>query len=353
MKKSFVFMLAMVLLTVSPAFSQGLLKKVKSAVANELLGTGNTGSGNTGSKAEEPSCASDQAEMILDLGVYKFDYGELYLSVSNDGRILVRDRISGNYYIVRDGKTSGPFSATDTAVTGFTASLKEDTDDNAQDQAVKKFGQYISPSGDKYLITFNGRKYGPYALINQFAVSMSGDKFAAVVTSSLPASESQGKETEKMMEQAKTDQERMELAMKFSQEMSQNIINAGGTEAILPQLVTNIEGTSFNPSSEGGTLTGDIKYNDVLSVNMFSINDLKGKTLVTLRQDEINSEKIFINTDNTRYASYNQGTLRFNDKTELNGLFSPHFLVLDGKVVLAYMYYSPAKNAIMRYHVPF
>jgi len=346
-------MLPMILLTVTPSFSQGLLKKVRSAVVNELLGPGDTGPGSSGSRAEEPSCASDQAELILDLSVYKMDYGELYISAGNDGRILVRDRISGKYYIVYDGKTTGPFNENDTAVKGFTTMAEEDSDDNAQDKIPGKFKQFISPSGEKYLITFNGKKYGPFAVISQFAVSMSGDKFAAVVTSSLPASEAQGKEMEKMIEEAKTDQERMELAMKYSQQVGQNIINAGGTDAILPQLVTNIEGASFNPMSGGGTLTGDVKYNDVLAISMFNINDLKGNTLVTLSQDETGSEKVFINTDNTRYATYNQGTLRFSDKTELNGLFSPHFLNLDGKVALAYMYYSPAKNAIMRHYVPF
>lgn len=352
MKKSFVFILVMVFLTVTPSFSQSLLKKVKSAVAKELLGTP-TGSGTAGSKAEEPSCASDQAELILDLSVYKFDYGELYISVNKDGRILVRDRISGNYYIVRDGKTNGPLSATDPAVKGFNAGLEEDPDDYDQDQITRKYGQYISPSGDKYLITFNGKKYGPYAVIGQFAVSISGDKFAAIVTASLPVTESQAKNMEKMIQQAKTDEERMELAMKFSQQMSQSVVNAGGSEAILPQLVTNIEGTSIDLTSEGGTLSGDIKYNDIVSISVLDIKDLKGKTLVTLKQEDAGLDKIFINTDNTRYATYNDGTLHFNDNTELNGLFYPHFLVSDGKVVLAYMYYSPAKNAIMRYHVPF
>lgn len=346
-------MLSVIFLTVSPSFSQGLLKKVRSAVVNELLGDSDTGQANAGSRAEEPSCASDQAVMILDLGVYKLDYGELYVSAGTDGRILMRDRISGKYYIVKDGKTTGPFSETDPAVTGFSSVVEEDSENNSQDQILKKFRQFISPSGDKYLITFDGRKYGPFALISQFAVSMSGDKFAAVVTSSLPATESQGKEMEKMMEEAKTDQERMDLAMKFSQQMSQNIMNAGGTEAILPQLVTNVEGASFNPMSGGGTLSGDVKYNDVVIISMFNINDLKGNTLVTPGEDERGSDKIFINTDNSRYATYNQGTLRFNDKTELNGLFSPHFLNLEGKVVLAYMYYSPAKNGIMRHYVPF
>jgi hypothetical protein len=156
-----------------------------------------------------------------------------------------------------------------------------------------------------------------------------------------------------MIQQAKTDEERMELAMKFSQQMSQSVVNAGGSEAILPQLVTNIEGTSIDLTSEGGTLSGDIKYNDIVSISVLDIKDLKGKTLVTLKQEDAGLDKIFINTDNTRYATYNDGTLHFNDNTELNGLFYPHFLVSDSKVVLAYMYYSPAKNAIMRYHVPF
>ena len=45
-----------------------------------------------------------------------------------------------------------------------------------------KYPNYIVQSGDKYIIKFNGKNFGPYAIITDFAVSQSKDKFAALVT---------------------------------------------------------------------------------------------------------------------------------------------------------------------------
>ncbi len=354
MKKFTLFVLTLSILSTLPSSSQGLLKKVKNAVANELLGTGeNTGS-DVSKPGAEPSCASGQAVVIIDLSAYQLNYNEVSVSMASDGRILVRDRYTSKYYIIQDGKTLGPYTEADPALTGFDAEDSSGNDEEENQKAILgKYRQYISKSGDKYLITFNGKKYGPYALISQFAVSLSKDKFAAVVTENVATTASQGEQMEKMMENAKSDQERMELAMKFSQQMNQNIMKAGGTDGIMPKFVSNVEGTTYNPMIGGGTLSGEIKYDDVLSVSMYNINDLKGNTLVTLKENEVSAEKIFINSDNTKYAFYKFGTLSFSDKTQLSELFSPHFLNQNGSINIAYLYYSPGKNAIMRHSVPF
>ena len=78
------------------------------------------------------------------------------------------------------------------------------------------------------------------------------------------------------------------------------------------------------------------------------IIDLKGKTVLTLKQDAVGARDLFINTANTKYAIYNYGTLTFSDGTTMSDMFNLHWIKVNGQVYLAYMYYSPKRNAIMQ-----
>ena len=62
---------------------------------------------------------------------------------------------------------------------------------------------------------------------------------------------------------------------------------------------------------------------------------------------------MFISSDNTKFAAYKFGTLTFNDKKTLAGMFSPHLIKVNGQVYLAYLYYSPKRNAIMQNKLAF
>ena len=62
---------------------------------------------------------------------------------------------------------------------------------------------------------------------------------------------------------------------------------------------------------------------------------------------------LFVNSNNTKYAFYNSGTLTFSDNTTMTDLFNPYLVKADGKVYLSYMYYSPKNNAIMQHKIPF
>lgn len=82
----------------------------KKAVSKEISGiTGNDSGSETAKAGEEPACACDDAVFIIDLGKYKLDYRETSISLKDDGSILLRDRIGGKYYIVRNGATEGPW----------------------------------------------------------------------------------------------------------------------------------------------------------------------------------------------------------------------------------------------------
>jgi len=125
------------------------------------------------------------------------------------------------------------------------------------------------------------------------------------------------------------------------------MMSGGGPTSILPKFITNVTGTTYDPMN-GGTFNGDMKYDDILVNNYDGITDLKGNKVVTIKSEHAGSGKIFINSANTKYAIEGYGTLTFSDNTTLSDLFNPRLMKVDGKVYLAYMYYSPKRNAIMQ-----
>lgn len=344
MKKSILLFLAICFLAGTNINAQLSLKKVTNSVTNQVLGKPEA-SPATQSNQPEPKCACDQPEMILELtGKLQIDYSEVNISVMADGSILVKERNSGKYYVAKNGVTNGPYSEGDPAIAAYINTPEADNDNTP---LLKKYKDYISQTGDKYLITFNGKKYGPYGQINSFVVTMSKDKFAASVVENVIATEDQSKKMEEAIKNAKSDQERMEIAMKYSQEMQQKMMAGGGATSILPKFITNVAGATYDPST-GGTFNGKMKYDDILVNTYDGLTDLKGNKVVAIKPEYAGSDKIFVNSTNTKYAVEGYGTLTFSDNTTLSDLFNVRLVKTDGKVYLAYMYYSPKRNAIMQ-----
>jgi hypothetical protein len=342
MKKSLLFLLAISLFFGNPVDAQ--INRLVNKVTNDVLGKSESAS-NTQKQQPEPKCACDQPELILELtGKLKVDYTEINISMMADGSILVKDRISGKYYVAKDGVTKGPYSEGDPEVAAYANTQEADND---KSPLVKLYKDYISQTGDKFLITFSGKKYGPYAQINSFAVTKSKDKFAAIVVENIITTEDQSKKMEEAIKNAKSDQERMDLAMKYSQEMQQKMMSGGGATSILPKFITNITGATYDPMT-GGTFNGDMKYDDILVNKYDGITDLKGNKVVAIKPEHAGAGKIFINSTNTKYAVEGYGNLTFSDNTTLSDLFNPRLIKSEGKIYLAYMYYSPKRNAIMQ-----
>jgi hypothetical protein len=348
MKKSFYLLLTVYLIISVPGNSQGLLKKVAKSMTNELLGK----PANPNEDMPEPKCACDKPVVAMDLGgKLQLDYKELTFSILDDGSILAKTRGTEDYYIVKDGITKGPYKSGDPRVKEFEPA---DEDDNGIDSFIQKNKPYISRSGDKLLITFGGKTYGPYGSINNFIVSISKEKFAAIVVENLLVTEDMGKRMELEQKNAKTDQEKMDLAMKFAQEMQQKMMQGGNPVNTMPKMVSNIpDVTTDMVKTMGGSLNGSMKYDDILMLAYDKIMDLKGNTIMSIHQEAFGAEKLFVNSTNTKYAFYNYGTLTFSDKTSLPELFNPYLTKENGQVYLAYMYYSPKKNAIMQCKIVF
>jgi hypothetical protein len=353
MKKIILILLATCIFSGNPVNSQvnRLLNKVSKSVTNDPARKPDAGSSNA-KQEPEPKCACDQPETVLDLGgSLNLAYSEVTIYTKDDGSILVKDKFTGNFYIVKNGDTQGPVKAGDPRLAGF---------DNVDDADAAKIStrwannEYISKSGEKYLIKFAGKSYGPFGEIKEFKVTKSKDKFAAVVVENAPVSEADGKKMEEAIKNAKTDQEKMDLSMKYSQQMMQKMQQGGGPAAMFPKLVTNIPNTSYDPMEvAGGNLNGNIKFDDILIMSYDKIINLQMKTVLTLKQDAIGARDLFVNSGNTKYAIYTYGTLTFSDNTTLSELFNPHLLKVNGQVYLAYMYYSPKRNAIMQCKIAF
>jgi hypothetical protein len=328
-----------------------LLNKVTKSVTNNITGKSETDSKSV-KQEPEPKCACDQPDLILDLGGnLKLAYKEITISVRDDGAILVKDRMSGDYYIVKDGVKQGPIKEGDSRLAGF-----DNADNSNEEEGTKLWSnnQYITNSGDKYLIKFGGKTYGPYGQIKEFKVSKSKDKFAAFVIENVIVTEDQGKKMEEAMKNAKTDQEKMDLAMKYSQQMQKKMMEGGGATSIMPKLVTNIAGAAYDPTRTGGAkLNNNAKFDDILLISYIQVFDLTGKQLLTLNNEASGAENLFINSSNNKYAYYRYGTLTFSDGTTLSQLFNPNLIKVNGQVYITYMYYSPKTNAIMQCKIPF
>jgi hypothetical protein len=353
MKKSILFLLVICIFFGNPVNAQvgKLINKASKSVTNDVTGKPESGA-KTAKQEPEPKCACDQPELILDLGGnLKLMYSEISISVKDDGSILIKDRVTSNYYIAKDGVTQGPVKAGDPRLKGFD---NIDETDAAGETKPWANNVYITTSDDKYQIKFNNKSYGPYGQINEFKVSKSKDKFAAIVVENVPVSEADGKKMEEAIKNAKTDQEKMDLSMKYSQQMMQKMQQGGGPMSTMPKLVTNIPGATYDPlKSVGGTLNNNIKFDDILFSTYDKVIDLSNKVLLTLKSDASGAKDLFVNTTNTKYAYYNYGTLTFSDGTVTSGLFNPHLVKVNGQVYLAYMYYSPKRNAIMQCKISF
>ena len=353
MKKSILLLLSICVFSLNPVNCQvgRLLNKVTKSVANDVTGKPEKDS-DSKNVEPEPKCACEQPELVLDLGgKLQLDYSEITISVNDDGAILVKDKFTNEYYIVKDGAPQGPVKAGDPRLAGFT-----NIDDADAPELTNRWANnaYITITGGKYTIKFNGKIYGPYGEISDFKVSKSKGKFAAIVTENVPVTAAEGEKMDAAMKNAKTEEEKRELAMKYSQQMMAKMQQGGGPNSMLPKMVTNIEGVTYDPlESRGGSLNNNIKYDDILFTAGDQVFDLSNNVLLTLKPDAAGAENLFVNTANTGYAYYNYGTLTFSEEKTMSELFNPHLVKVDNKVNLAYMYYSPKKNAILQCKIPF
>jgi hypothetical protein len=122
----------------------------------------------------------------------------------------------------------------------------------------------------------------------------------------------------------------------------------------MSKFISNLTGVRVDDMTVmSGQFYNNLKFDDILMISMNKISDLQGKTIMTYSMANCDPESMFISSDNSRYACYKYGTLTFSDNKTLSELFNPHLIQVEGKIFLAYMYYSPKRNAIMQCKIPF
>ncbi|MDP3913400.1 MAG: hypothetical protein Q8R96_06660 [Bacteroidota bacterium] len=334
----------------------GLMNKVKNKVVDKALGNSDSDKETkVASVKDDPLCACSDATVAFKFTEgLKINYKEATFSVSEDGTLLVFDMVGKKYYTAKNGVLQGPYEADDPIVSRFDLPEAESGDQISMDVLLERYKGFIVPSGEKYAINFGGKTYGPFAVIQSFVLNHSKSKFAAMVVKDVLMTEDQGKILELEAKNAKTDQERMQLAMKMSEQMQERMMAAGGEIDMLPKLISNVP-EAKSDMMLGNNFSGKVKFDDIVNVGFDKITDLTGKTLLSFDPQKLNNSGngFWLSSDNTRIASYNYGLLSLSDGKEFAEVFCPYVMKAEGKVYLSYMYFSPVNNAVMQCKLPF
>lgn len=334
----------------------GMMNKAKNKLLDKALGNSDSGNDSKSPAVkDDPLCACSDATIAFKFTEgLKINYKEATFSVSEDGTLLVFDMVSKKYYTAKNGVLQGPYEADDPIVRQFDLSEEEKGKQLSMDELLVKYKGFIVPSGEKYAINFGGKSYGPFAVIQSFVLNHSKTKFAAMAAKDVLMTADQGEKMELEAKNAKTDQEKMALAMKMSQQMQERMMAAGGEMDMLPKLVSNIPGAKSDMML-GNNFSGKVKFDDIVTIGYDKITDLTGKTLISFDPQKLNNSGngFWLSSDNARIASYNYGLLSLSDGKEFTEVFCPYLVKDASKLYLTYMYFSPVNNAVMQCRLPF
>lgn len=326
------------------------LSKLKDKVNTEILGTSEQQQTNKpGGSQKEPECACNDGSFVLKFNdQYKINYKETQLCLTPDGKVLLQSRLtdgSNLYYISNRGQISGPYNENSPELKSFPCF------DNEYNFPFEK---YIIKQGNKSLIRFKGKEYGPFAEVNKFLVTKSGDKFVAMTIKDRMFSAINEEEAEKMNQAG--EQERIAMAMQLgtkAQEEMQEQLKNGGELDIMPKLTTNIPNVKWDMMS-GDDIRTSMKYDEFCIVLGNQIKDLNGNTILTLKDNvDFNGDNLWISSDNKRYAWFEYGTLHFSDGKELNEVAEVGLQKDGNGICLSYFYYSPGEDAIKMCKIAF
>jgi hypothetical protein len=343
---SIIFLLAGALNYSSQAQLGGLLNKVKNKVVDKALGND---SGKNGSQAKEPDCATgnDMVVFEFDKG-FKVDMTEITVCIQN-GDILLFSKLTGKYFVKKKNSDSpeGPYEPDNSEVTRFNCNSTVSSNDKKDFSLI--YPEFVSRSGEKYLIQFGGKSYGPYAIIMNFVVSDLKSKFVAQVIPDMMFTEKESKELEKENKNADnmTMEQKMAMARKVQEKMMQKAASGNAMDFSM-KVISNVPNVSENL---GATVmySSTIKFDEIVCLGAGQIMDLSGKTIFTYDMQKVNpNDGLWLSSDNSRYVTYSYGLLKFSDGKECNQVFSPWLVKEGDKLFLNYLYYSPKHNAIMQ-----
>lgn len=204
MKQLCLFTLSVCLLHLSTDAEAQLLKKLKDKAneqINKATGINSTDNTSTSSASNQSSSSSssgfssDQLKNVESTTIYqlaegeRIDYRESRIMVGSGNKIsgLVIVDKTGSRYVVENGIKKGPFPAKSVPL-DF---LKRDNEAKDSQQAydanemISIYQNYVKSDDDKSYIQFNGKKFGPFSLLEAMKVNPQKTKFVALVSNDI------------------------------------------------------------------------------------------------------------------------------------------------------------------------
>jgi hypothetical protein len=269
------------------------------------------------------------------------------------------------YFLIEDGKRSGPFTYNKIPVPSNKNSESDD-DANNKDENINMGGdnkdpisaQYCKTINGKLYIVFSGKNYGPYDYVSKMILSSDKKKFFALVTigGESPMTIKMGMGNNYMVNEGTLKQQVSKsgttMAMKLSvsksfkqcmatvlDQINQKIISATSTNkqagAEMADLYSGSSNTSF-VSDDGDIITIPAQSPTQILVN--------GKEAASFKVPIKNMERLFIMPDVSKSVYYENKKIYKADGTEqeLKDVLFPKIVAVGNAITL--FYYRMYKN---------
>lgn len=378
MKKN-LLLLSFLIMGISYSTQAQLLKKLKDKAAKALdPKSSNSNAGATNSTPEKNEQEEDPNKKTKvkwtpspdDQKLFSLEDGETFLYdetkvTAINGKLsyaFVTVNKQYQYFMIEDGKRSGPFKEAPVSQLNIVSDKNEDEDSNGSENDKEKIElgndhkdpvalQYSKTISNKLYIVFNGKNYGPYDYVAKMRVSPDKKKFwaAVVIGGQSDMMTKMGMGNSFLVNEAGAKQKcGDEMSMAAKMMVSQNFGAAGIS------VMDNKAQKAITISSAGKTQEGSITdiYSNGKSVMLIADNGdivsvpsqsptqllVNGNEAASFTTPVTNMRRLFIMPDYKKSVYYAKGKLHHGDGTEekLSGVTFPKIVMANNQPVIYY-----------------
>jgi hypothetical protein len=292
-----------------------------------------------------------------------FDETKVFAKEGKMSYAFITQDKSYKYYLIEDGKRSGPFNQApiNQVAINVEAEAGEDENQNSTNDDEKiEIGnnkkdavtaQYSKTINNKLYIVFNGKNFGPYDFVAKMRVSPDKKKFwAAIViggTSDMMAKMGMGNSflvNESGVKQKGGDAASFAAKMMVSQNFGAaalSILDNGAQKAItISSTGKKQEGNVMDLYGDKGTNMSVAENGDILSIPSQSPTQLlvNGSEAAAFKVPIANMKRLFILSDYKKSVYYQAGKLYRGDGSEeaLKGVTFPKFVTINNQPCIYY-----------------
>lgn len=374
MKK--VFLLLLVCLAINTAEAQ-LLKKLKEKAQKALDPSAKKNDSNqqeTASEEQAPAQnktaakwqpTADCEKLFLLLPGESFFYDETKVIAVN-GKMsysFVIQNKNHEYFLIEDGKRSGPFREAPVAQMNIVSDKKytnedsggsDNDDDNIKmgnDEKDPVTAQYSKTINGKLYIVFNGKNYGPYDFIAKIKLSPDKKKFwAAVVTGGQNEMMSKmGMGTYALINESGVVQKaagqnsfatKLIVSQNFTAAALSIMDNSAQKAMVMSSTGKKQESSAADVYSGARSSISVAENGDIISVLSQSPTQLlvNGNEAAAFKVPITNMSRLFILPDYKKSVYYQSGKIYHGDGTEesLTGITFPKFVLMNNQPIIYY-----------------